>query len=246
MAWWASACLENILTHKKKFEITIFGDETYVNYNRILLSSVLAGEKDPSTRSPSTTSIGIRKMASAPPRRPHHEREYDSPQTRLPVMTAASRSTTSSSSPPAPARSSRPWTASTAATSSPSATWTIPTACCASPGLASAPSSSAEASSVSKPPAACNSRAATSPSFTSLDTLMNNQLDTTAGEFLKRRMEELGIEVLTGRRTTAILGRDEVEAVEFADGDRIRRRSRRHRRRHPPQRRPCPQRRHRL
>src|SRR3954462_14787165 len=39
------ACLENILTHKKKFDITVFGDETYANYNRILLSSVLAGER---------------------------------------------------------------------------------------------------------------------------------------------------------------------------------------------------------
>src|SRR5204862_460408 len=28
-----------------QFEITMFGDETHVNYNRILLSSVLAGEK---------------------------------------------------------------------------------------------------------------------------------------------------------------------------------------------------------
>ena len=28
-----------------EFEITIFGDETHVNYNRILLSMVLAGEK---------------------------------------------------------------------------------------------------------------------------------------------------------------------------------------------------------
>lgn len=39
------ACLEQILCHAKKFQITIFGDETHVNYNRILLSSVLAGEK---------------------------------------------------------------------------------------------------------------------------------------------------------------------------------------------------------
>src|SRR5436309_14421814 len=39
------ACLENILSHKKKFDITIFGDETHANYNRILLSSVLAGER---------------------------------------------------------------------------------------------------------------------------------------------------------------------------------------------------------
>lgn len=41
------ACVEQILKHAPKFEITIFGDETHVNYNRILLSAVLAGEKDP-------------------------------------------------------------------------------------------------------------------------------------------------------------------------------------------------------
>jgi len=38
--------VEQILKHNHNFEITIFGDETHVNYNRILLSSVLAGEKD--------------------------------------------------------------------------------------------------------------------------------------------------------------------------------------------------------
>ena len=40
-----TACLEQILKYAKKFDITIFGDETHVNYNSILLSSVLAGEK---------------------------------------------------------------------------------------------------------------------------------------------------------------------------------------------------------
>ena len=39
------ACVEHILKYDPQFEITIFGDETYANYNRILLSSVLAGEK---------------------------------------------------------------------------------------------------------------------------------------------------------------------------------------------------------
>ena len=39
------ACVEQILKHAPKFDITIFGDETHVNYSRILLSSVLAGEK---------------------------------------------------------------------------------------------------------------------------------------------------------------------------------------------------------
>ncbi len=38
-------CVEQILKHAPSFEITIFGDEAHANYNRILLSSVLAGEK---------------------------------------------------------------------------------------------------------------------------------------------------------------------------------------------------------
>ena len=39
------ACVEQILRYQNRFEITIFGEETHVNYNRILLSSVLAGER---------------------------------------------------------------------------------------------------------------------------------------------------------------------------------------------------------
>src|SRR5690242_3920242 len=39
------ATVEHILKEKPDFEITIFGDETHVNYNRIMLSMVLAGEK---------------------------------------------------------------------------------------------------------------------------------------------------------------------------------------------------------
>jgi nitrite reductase (NADH) large subunit len=39
------SCVEQILKRSHDFEITIFGDETHVNYNRILLSMVLAGEK---------------------------------------------------------------------------------------------------------------------------------------------------------------------------------------------------------
>ena len=39
------ACVEQILKYAPQFDITVFGDETHVNYNRVLLSSVLAGEK---------------------------------------------------------------------------------------------------------------------------------------------------------------------------------------------------------
>jgi nitrite reductase (NADH) large subunit len=40
-----TACVEQVLKYAPRFAITMFGDETHVNYNRILLSSVLAGEK---------------------------------------------------------------------------------------------------------------------------------------------------------------------------------------------------------
>jgi nitrite reductase (NADH) large subunit len=40
------AFVEQLLKHGQPFDITIIGEETHVNYNRILLSSVLAGEKD--------------------------------------------------------------------------------------------------------------------------------------------------------------------------------------------------------
>jgi nitrite reductase (NADH) large subunit len=39
------ACVEQILKHGRRFEVIVFGDETHVNYNRVMLSSVLAGEK---------------------------------------------------------------------------------------------------------------------------------------------------------------------------------------------------------
>ena len=39
------ACVEQILRYARRFDITIVGDETHVNYNRVLLSSVLAGER---------------------------------------------------------------------------------------------------------------------------------------------------------------------------------------------------------
>ena len=39
------ACLDEILKRKPHFEVTVLSDEPYYNYNRILLSSVLAGEK---------------------------------------------------------------------------------------------------------------------------------------------------------------------------------------------------------
>ncbi len=40
------ACVEQLMKSGQVFDITIFGDEPYANYDRTLLSSVLAGERD--------------------------------------------------------------------------------------------------------------------------------------------------------------------------------------------------------
>ncbi|MDE0514012.1 MAG: nitrite reductase large subunit NirB, partial [Gammaproteobacteria bacterium] len=52
-------------------------------------------------------------------------------------------------------------------------------------------------------------------------TLMDRQLDDTAGHLLQRAIESLGIRVLTGRNTKAITGDEHVEGVLFRDGSSI-------------------------
>ncbi|MEV6488591.1 nitrite reductase large subunit NirB [Actinoplanes sp. NPDC051633] len=51
--------------------------------------------------------------------------------------------------------------------------------------------------------------------------LMNTQLDAQGGAILKGSIEKLGIEVITGARTTEILGRDRVTGVRLGDGRTI-------------------------
>ncbi len=53
------ACLEQVLAYPPQFHVTVFGDETHVNYNRIMLSSVLAGETRGRRHRPSIRSSGI-------------------------------------------------------------------------------------------------------------------------------------------------------------------------------------------
>ncbi len=54
-----------------------------------------------------------------------------------------------------------------------------------------------------------------------LDTLMEQQLDRTASDLLKRDLERMGIKVLLERRTEEILGERKAEGVRFADGEEI-------------------------
>jgi nitrite reductase (NADH) large subunit len=51
--------------------------------------------------------------------------------------------------------------------------------------------------------------------------LMNAQLDAQAGAILRRSVEQLGIEIVTGARTTEILGKNAVTGVKLKDGRQI-------------------------
>ena len=54
-----------------------------------------------------------------------------------------------------------------------------------------------------------------------MDTLMERQLDATGGSYLADKMNRLGVTVLLGLSTTAILGNGKVEGVQFKGGGSI-------------------------
>lgn len=54
-----------------------------------------------------------------------------------------------------------------------------------------------------------------------MPTLMERQLDTASGHLLQKALEDRGINVITKANTKAILGAKRVEAVELADGTRL-------------------------
>ncbi len=54
-----------------------------------------------------------------------------------------------------------------------------------------------------------------------LDTLMERQLDKTAAKFLKKALEERGLKFLMSAQTEAILGTEKVTGIRFKDGNEI-------------------------
>jgi nitrite reductase (NADH) large subunit len=53
------------------------------------------------------------------------------------------------------------------------------------------------------------------------ETLMDKQVDKLGGQFLRRAVEALGIQVQTSATTKAIIGKKAVEAVSFGDGSQL-------------------------
>ncbi|HKT47447.1 MAG TPA: nitrite reductase large subunit NirB, partial [Candidatus Acidoferrales bacterium] len=212
-------CVEQILKHSPKFQITIFGDETEANYNRILLSSVLAGEKsadeiilndtDWYAKNRIALRLGVRIVDVDPAAKT--VTGDDGSITRFDRLLLAT-----GSSPLIP-----------------------PIEGTNKPGVyvfrnledtrALLDRARKGARAVVIGGGLLGLEAARGLQVQGcevtvvhlMDTLMERQLDSTGGAFLKAKIESLGARVLLQRNTRAILGAERAEGVEFQDGARL-------------------------
>jgi nitrite reductase (NADH) large subunit len=213
------ACVEQILKYRHDFQITIVGDETHVNYNRILLSSVLAGEKsaddivlndiDWYRANGIEPRLGLRISEIDPAA--HVVRGTDGsviPFDKLILATGSSAFV-----PPVPgtdkdnvhvfrtlddtrALLEKAWPGRKAVVIGGGLL-----------GLEAARGLQVQGCDVTVVHLA--------------NTLMERQLDATGGVYLARKMENLGVRVLTGRQTQALLGNGRVEGLRFSSGEEL-------------------------
>jgi nitrite reductase (NADH) large subunit len=211
------ACVEQILKYDRMFRITVFGDETHANYNRILLSSVLAGEKRADDivinpmewyrRNEIDLRVGVRIV------------DVDS--VRKTVTGDDGRLT--------------PYDRLLLATGS--SAWMPPIKGLDKEGVLTFRTlddtrelmqrSGADIKAVVIGGGLLGLEAARGLQVQGcqvtvvhlMGTLMERQLDPPGGRFLMAKMKELGIRVLLGRSTAAIRGGRRVEGVEFSDGE---------------------------
>jgi nitrite reductase (NADH) large subunit len=213
------ACLEQILKYSPRFEVTVFSDETHPNYNRVLLSSVLAGEKTADDivingpewyrRHGIDLRVGIRIV------------NVDS---EARTVTGNDGSVTAYD---------------TLLLATGSAPWFPPIAGLDKDGVFAFRTLDDTRALVGR--AGPQTRAVVIGGgllgleaarglqvrgcdvtvVHLLDTLMERQLDACGGGYLRSHMEFLGVRVLLGRSTTALLGGQRVTGVEFSDGSTL-------------------------
>src|SRR5579883_764606 len=213
------ACVEQILKHAPKFHITIFGEETHVNYNRILLSSVLAGEKEADEialnslewyqKHGITLRLGVRIVDVDPV---------------LKTVTGDDGSVTSfdklllatGSTPFVPPIDGVEKEGVYTFRNLDDARALVEQA---QPGRKAAVIGGGllglEAA------RGLQVRGCDVTVVHLLDTLMNMQLDATGGRYLEAKMQQLGVRVLLNRITTRVLGESRAEGLEFRGGERI-------------------------
>jgi nitrite reductase (NADH) large subunit len=213
------ACVEHILKRNPDFEITIFGDETHVNYNRILLSLVLAGEKSADEivlndiewyRSNNIrTRLGVKISQIDRQARTVIDDEFEAtPYDKLILATGSSAFI-----PPIPGvdkanvhvfRTLDDTQALLAKARKGLKTVVIGGGLL---GLEAARGLQVRGCDVTV--------------IHLMDSLMERQLDATGGEYLKRRIEGLGIRVMLPRQTAALSGNGHVDGVRFATGEEL-------------------------
>ncbi len=213
------ACVEHILKRNPDFEITIFGDETHPNYNRILLSMVLAGEKSADEivlndiewyRSHNIhTRLGVRiSQIDRQSRTVIDEEGQSTVYDKLILATGSSPFI-----PPVPGvdkgnvhvfRTLDDTRALLEKARQGLKTVVIGGGLL---GLEAARGLQVRGCEVTV--------------VHLMDTLMERQLDATGGVYLKRRIEGLGIRVMLPKQTAALLGNGRVEGLRFTTGEEL-------------------------
>jgi nitrite reductase (NADH) large subunit len=213
------ACVEQILKKPHNFEITIFGDEPHANYNRILLSLVLAGEKSAEEivindiewyqKHEIRTRLGVRVTTIDRGRRlvideDGGETEYD----KLILATGSTAFI-----PPIPGVDKKNVHVFRTLDDTRALLEK------ARPGLKVAVIGGGllglEAA------RGLQVRGCEVTVVHLMETLMERQLDATGGEYLKRKIESLGIRVMLPRETAALFGNGRVDGLRFASGEQL-------------------------
>src|SRR5437762_4420012 len=210
------ACVEQILKYDPQFEITIFGDETHVNYNRILLSSVLAGERtaDEITLNPLEwylrNEIQLRLGIRVVDVNSEEKTVTGDDGSVTPYDTLLLATGSSAFKPPIPGLDKQNVFALRTLDD------TRDLLERASPGVKAIVIGGGllglEAA------RGLQVRGCDVTVVHLMSTLMERQLDADGGNYLAGKMEDLGIRVLLGRSTTAIVGDDRAEGVALEDG----------------------------
>jgi nitrite reductase (NADH) large subunit len=214
------ACLEQILKYKPRFEVTVFGDETYPNYNRIQLSAVLAGDKKPHDivindvdwylRNQITLRLGLRIIGIDAKK--HAVTADDGGTARYDKLIIATGS--SAFVPPIPGVEDRP---NVFVFRTLEDTKRI-LACSAEGKRAVVIGGGLLGLEAAR---GLQLRGCDVTVVHLMPTLMERQLDATGGRYLAAKIEALGVRVLLGKKTAAILGGEEAEAVQFSDGETV-------------------------
>jgi len=213
------ACVEQILKLRHDFEITIFGDETHVNYNRILLSMVLAGEKsaddivlndiDWYRKNGIRARLGVRIENIDRERRVVIDAEGRA--TRFDKLILATGS--SAFIPPIPGVGKKSVHVFRTLDDTRALLEKAHRGCRAVVigggllGLEAARGLQLRGCEVSV--------------VHLMETLMERQLDATGGAYLQRKIESLGIRVLLPKQTQALLGNGRVDGLRFTSGEEL-------------------------